>query len=127
MKNIVPVTVGSRERPACDLLVVGCFEGEPEGEPEAPEITGLGEAWQAAAARAAARPGWKGQEEQVAETGGEPADTAAGALALHGLGPRRDLTWRKLAAWLVRAADAAQVNGAVRLAFLLPRHKETTG
>src|SRR5882724_1212833 len=127
MNHIVPVTVGTRESLACDLLVVGCFEGEA---PAALETAGLGEAWRAAAAQAAARPGWRGREEQVAETGVAPAGGTGGtgaALALHGLGRRQDLTWRKLAAWLERVADAAQVNGMARLAFLLPRHAETVG
>jgi leucyl aminopeptidase len=132
MNNVVPVTVSARESLACDLLVVGCFEGEP---PEALETAGLGAAWRTAAAQAAARPGFRGREEQVAETGVEPdADTpgAVGAgngaaLALHGLGRRQELTWRRLAAWLERVADAAQVNGTARLAFLLPRHAETLG
>jgi leucyl aminopeptidase len=125
MRNTVPVTIGARGSLDCDLLVVGCCAGE------APETAVLPAAWQRAAARAATRPGWGGREEQAVETGvdgaeGEPDAHPAG-IALHGLGPRRELTWRKLAAWLVRAAEAAQVNGATRLAFLLPRHEQTVG
>jgi leucyl aminopeptidase len=117
MKNTVPVSIGSREPlDECDLLAVACFAGE------SPEVEGLGEAWRAAAARVAARTGWEGRPEQRGETAVEQ-----GALSLCGLGRREDLTWRKLSAWLVRVADAAQVNGAARLTFLLPRHRETMG
>jgi leucyl aminopeptidase len=131
MKNTVPVSVGSREPlDDCDLLAVACFAGE------SPDTGGLAEPWRAAAARAAARTGWQGLPDQKAETavdgsaaGAANATNATGlaGIALHGLGRREDLTWRKLAAWLTRVADTAQVNGAARLAFLLPRHPETTG
>src|SRR5947209_5620841 len=50
MNNVVPVTVAPRESLSCDLLVVGCFEGET---PEALETAGLGAAWRAAVAPAA--------------------------------------------------------------------------
>jgi leucyl aminopeptidase len=71
------------------------------------------------------RTGWQGQEEQVAETAVDGPGNPA--IALYGLGRREDLTWRRLAAWLTRIADGAQVNGAARLGLLLPRHAETTG
>src|SRR6476660_2562209 len=111
MKNVLPVSIASRESLAdCDLLAVATFAGE------APEVAGLGEAWRAAVARAAARPGWEGREEQrtAATVAGanSPADGPAGSdipgavVALHGLGQRRELTWRKLAAWLTRVGDA---------------------
>jgi leucyl aminopeptidase len=135
MKNIVPIAVAARcgtgggvdgvdgvdnvDGIDCDLLALGCFQGETA------DTAGLGGAWSAAAALAASRPGWQGGEGQVAETGLENGGGAV--LALYGLGPAGDLTWRRLAAWLVRVADAARVNGAVRLGFLLPRHRETTG
>jgi leucyl aminopeptidase len=120
--DILPVEVGLRDA-AVDLLAVGCLEGE------APDLAGLGEPVRAAGAQAAARPGWSGRDEQVAEAvvGAAPEAPAASTVAvvaLHGLGRRGDLTWRKLAAWLTRAADAARINGHSRLAFRLPAHPE---
>ncbi|PYQ55655.1 MAG: hypothetical protein DMF53_27635, partial [Acidobacteria bacterium] len=49
-------------RPEADLLAVGCFEGE------APTVDAMGEEIRRAAGRLASRPGWKGKEEQWAQT-----------------------------------------------------------
>src|ERR1700709_1721043 len=105
MRNTVPVVVRAREALDCDFLAIACFSGEN------PETAGLGETWSAAAARAAARPGWRGHEGQSAETGVETGGEAGpAAVALHGLGEPRKLTARKLAAWLAKAAAAVEAN-----------------
>ncbi len=122
MRNTVPVKVGAREALDCDLLAIACLGGER------PETAGLQEAARAAAARAAARPGWLGREGQAVETEVERGEESGpGAIALQGLGEPRDLTWRKLSAWLVKLGATAQANGVDRLAVLLPRHRETLG
>jgi len=129
MSQAVEVAVVGPEELAADLLVVACFEGE------APEVAGLPEPVRAAALAAAGRPGFRGKEEQVAETllardrAARPADGAGtiAAVAVAGLGRRSELSWRRLAGFFQRAVDAAKVNHIGRLAFCLPGHAELSG
>src|SRR6202035_1966426 len=137
MTHVITIAVSAREPLGSDLLVVGCFEGE------SPDLAGLAGAVKEAAERVATRPGFQGKEEQTAETavpGAADSDRAADStgaadsdragvavVAVHGLGKRAELTWRKLATWLQKAADSARLNGVTRLAFLLPRHPQTDG
>src|SRR5215813_1844987 len=119
-------------RPDADLLAVACFEGE------APAVDGLEEGIRRAVERLASRPGWRGKEEQWAQTeaaaapGAEGPGAAGGAgvgpvVSLHGLGAAADLTFAKLSRWLHRAAEEARQAGARRLAAVLPAHAETAG
>ncbi|HEY8022677.1 MAG TPA: leucyl aminopeptidase [Thermoanaerobaculia bacterium] len=129
MSQAVEVAVVGPEELAADLLVVACFEGE------APEVAGLPEPVRAAALAAAGRPGFRGKEEQVAETllardrAARPTDGAGtiAAVAVAGLGRRSELSWRRLAGFFQRAVDAAKVNHIGRLAFCLPGHAELSG
>src|ERR1700704_727294 len=74
MQNTVPVAVGSRASlDESDLLAVASFSGE------GPETGGLGEAWRAAAARAAERTGGQGGGGQGGGRGGGGAWRGAGA------------------------------------------------
>ena len=116
MSETIAVEVAAREDDDWELLAAGCFEGE------GPDLDGLPAAARDALQAIAARPGWKGGDEQCGET-------AAGSkvAALHGLGKSGDFTYRRLAAWLARLADAASGNGFARLAVLLPPHAETAG
>lgn len=113
------IAVVRGEEVSADLLVVACFEGEP------PEAAHLPQPLREAAKAAAGRPGFRGKEEQSAETllsGGSVA-----AVAVAGLGRRGDLTDRRLAAFFARVVDAARSNGIGRLALLLPPHAEAAG
>ena len=105
-------------RPEADLLVVGCFEAEP------PLLDGMEEGVRRAVERLAGRPGWKGKEDQSAQT-----DAGAGGpvVSLCGLGCRQDLTSTKLSRWLFRVAEDARKGGARRLTVALPKHAETSG
>jgi leucyl aminopeptidase len=105
-------------RPDADLLAVACFEGE------APAVDGMEEAVRQAVARLASRPGWKGKEEQWAQTEAEPGGPV---VSLHGLGAAADLTFARLARWLYKAAEEARQGGARSLAAVLPAHPETAG
>jgi leucyl aminopeptidase len=104
---------------AADLLVIGCFEGEPP----APW------AWSSPVARAvellARRPGFVGGEHQYVET--SVAEGAVGAVACKGLGKAAELDASRLAGWLYQVAEAAQHNHLRRLAVALPTHAETRG
>ncbi len=105
-------------RPEADLLVVGCFEGDP------PQVDGMEEGIRRAVERLAGRPGWKGKEDQSAQT-----DAGAGGpvVSLCSLGCRQDLTATKLSRWLFRVAEDARKAGARRLTVALPAHAETSG
>jgi leucyl aminopeptidase len=74
--------------------------------------------------RLAARPGWRGHEEQWRQTDG---DSGGPVITLYGLGPRGDFNYARAARWLWRAAEDARHAGARRLAVALPRHAETSG
>src|SRR3982751_421919 len=86
-------------RPDADLLAVGCFEGE------APTVGAMEEEIRRAAGRLGSRPGWKGKEEQWAQTEVSAAPGAAGGggvgpvISLHGLGPRESFTFPALSRW----------------------------
>jgi leucyl aminopeptidase len=116
----VTVVEAAGEELAADLLVIACFEGEP------PEVAGLPAPLRDAALALAGRAGFRGKEEQCAETLLAPGAGVA-TVALAGLGRRGELSWRRLTAFFARAVDAARLNGIGRLAFLLPRHAETAG
>ena len=115
-------------RPDADLLAVGCFEGE------APTVDAMAEEIRRAAGRLASRPGWKGKEEQWAQTEVAGAPGAPGAeggggpvVSLHGLGPRESFTFAGLSRWLQKAAEEARQGGLRRLTAVLPAHAETSG
>jgi leucyl aminopeptidase len=118
MAELAAIRVVPAGRPEADLLALGCFEGE------APAIDGLEEGNQAAVQRLAARPGWRGKEEQLAQTEAGPEGPV---VSLYGLGPRKDFSFPKLARWLCRAAEDARCAGARRLTVVLPAHAETSG
>jgi leucyl aminopeptidase len=118
MTEIASVRVASRERPDADLVVAGCFEGE------APETAGLEEKIRQALERLAGRSGWKGKDEQTAQTEAGPDGPV---VTLSGLGARKDFSHLKLARWLCRMAEDARVAGARRLAVALPGQPETRG
>jgi leucyl aminopeptidase len=118
MGELPTLVVGGGDRLAAGLLIVGCCEGA------SPETADLGAAAAAAVGRLAARPGWAGRDKQRLE-----ADAGEGGpvVALHGLGPPAELTARKVADWLERAVQEAEINGHERVAFVLPDHPETAG
>jgi leucyl aminopeptidase len=118
MGELGSVYVVPASRPEADLLAVGCLEGE------APAVEDLEEGVRQAVARLAARGGWKGKDEQRAQTEVGPDGPV---VSLYGLGERRDLTYAKICRWLRRAADEARQSGLPRLAFVLPAHAETSG
>jgi len=118
MGELASVHVVTAERPEADLLTVGCFEGE------APAVDGLEEGCRQAVQRLVARRGWKGKEEQLAQTDAGPDGPV---VSLYGLGARKDFTFPKLARWFARAAEEARQSGALRLTALLPAHGETSG
>ncbi|HEV3072868.1 MAG TPA: leucyl aminopeptidase [Thermoanaerobaculia bacterium] len=101
-----------------ELLAVGCFQGA------APELEALPEQVRRAALGIAARPGWKGREEQVGQA---DAGAPGQVVALYGLGAAAELSFAKLARWLGRVAEDARTGGVRRLGVVLPRHAETTG
>jgi leucyl aminopeptidase len=117
MTEIASVRVASRGRPDADLVVAGCFEGE------APATAGLEEKLRQALERLGGRAGWKGKEEQTAQTEAGPDGPV---VTLSGLGARKDLSHVKLARWLCRIAEEARVAGVRRLAVVVPEHAETT-
>ena len=53
-------------RPEADVLAIACLEGEP------PAVDGLEEGVRRAVERLAAREGWKGKDEQLAQTEAGP-------------------------------------------------------
>ena len=118
MTDIASVCVASRERPEADHLVVGCFEGE------APDVSGLAEGVREAVGRLSGRTGWRGKDEQRAQTDAGPDGPV---VSLLGMGAKKDLTYPKLSRWICRLAEDARVSGARRLALVIPAHAETTG
>jgi leucyl aminopeptidase len=105
-------------RPDADLLAVGCFEGE------APTADAMEEEIRRSVGRLASRPGWKGKEEQWAQT---EAASGGPVVSLHGLGPRESFTFAGLSRWFQKAAEEARQGGLRRLAAVLPAHAETSG
>lgn len=120
MRELASVHVVAAERPEADLLAVGCFEGESPVS----AVDGLEEGSRKALERLAARGGFKGKEEQLAQTDAGPGGPV---VSLYGLGARRDFSFSKLARWLTRAAEEARQSGALRLTVLPPAHAETSG
>jgi leucyl aminopeptidase len=118
MAELVPIRVVAAAKPGAELLAVGCFEGE------APAADGLEEGSRQAVQRLAARGGWKGKDEQLAQT---EAAAEGPVVSLYGLGARKDFNFPKLARWLCRVADDARQAGARSLAVILPAHSETSG
>ncbi len=68
MRELASVHVVAAERPEADLLAVGCFEGEAPVS----AVDGLEEGSRKALERLAARGGFKGKEEQLAQTDAGP-------------------------------------------------------
>ncbi|MBV8201104.1 MAG: leucyl aminopeptidase [Acidobacteria bacterium] len=118
MTEIPSLAMAAGGRTDAELLAVGCFQGEP------PEIQALSEELRRAVLGIAARPGWKGRDEQVGQAGGAGSSQV---VALYGLGTAAELTFFKLARWLGRLAEDARNGGVRRLGVVLPRHAETTG
>jgi len=118
MAELAVTQVVSAAKPEADLLAVGCFEGEVAA------VEGLEEGIRRAVERLAARDGWKGKEEQLAQTEAGPHGPV---VSLYGLGARQDFTFSKLARWLCRVAEDARQSGARRLAVVVPPHEETSG
>jgi leucyl aminopeptidase len=133
MTQIAAITVARRGRVDAELLVIGCFEGESQqlfgedggkGGAGGGGLAGMDEAVRRAALRLASRPGWKGREEQSAET---TIDDEGRAVSLYGLGPRRDFTFTRLGRLIASLSEAVRVNGVRRLGLLLPLHEQTRG
>ena len=118
MMEIPSLLLADGGRADAELLAVGCFQGG------APDLEALPEEVRRAALGIAARPGWKGREEQVGQAG---AGAPGQVVALYGLGASGELSFAKLARWLGRVADDARTGGVRRLGVVLPRHAETTG
>jgi leucyl aminopeptidase len=118
MMEIPSLVLADGGRADAELLAVGCFQGA------APEVEALPEEVRRAALGIAARPGWKGREEQVGQA---DAGTPGQVVALYGLGAAGELSFAKLARWLGRVAEDARTGGVRRLGVVLPRHAETTG
>jgi leucyl aminopeptidase len=118
MTEIPSLRVAAGGHVEAELLVVGCLQGA------APEVDSLAEEMRRAVLGVAARPGWKGREEQVGQTDGIPRGPV---VAVYGLGAAAELSFSKLTRWLGRVADDARTNGVRSLAVVLPRHAETTG
>ena len=118
MMEIPSLLLADGGRADAELLAVGCFQGA------APEVEALPEEVRRAALGIAARPGWKGREEQVGQAGAAPGGQV---VALYGLGAAGDLGFAKLARWLGRVAEDARTGGVRRLGVVLPRHAETAG
>ncbi|HVR10835.1 MAG TPA: leucyl aminopeptidase [Thermoanaerobaculia bacterium] len=122
MTVIPSLVVAAGGRADAELLAVGCFQGEP------PAVEPLPEELRRAVLGIAARPGWKGREEQVGQAAGPgPGPGPDQIVALYGLGTAAELTFAKLARWLCRVAEDARTGGVRRLGVVLPRHAETTG
>jgi leucyl aminopeptidase len=118
MMDIPSLLLADGGRADAELLAVGCFQGA------APEVEALPEEVRRAALGIAARPGWKGREEQVGQAGAVPGGQV---VALYGLGAAGELGFAKLTRWLGRVAEDARTGGVRRLGVVLPRHAETTG
>jgi leucyl aminopeptidase len=118
MTEIPSLLLADGGRADAELLAVGCFQGA------APEVEALPEEVRRAALGIAARPGWKGREEQVGQADAVPRGQV---VALYGLGAVGELSFAKLARWLGRVADDARTGGVRRLGVVLPRHAETAG
>jgi leucyl aminopeptidase len=117
MTDVASVVVARRDQVETDLILAGCFEKE------GPDVEGVSAEVRAALERLAARSGWKGSDDQAAQ-----AEIPGGpAVALFGLGERKDFTFQRLSKWIGRASDHAVASGNRRRTFLLPPHAETTG
>ena len=112
------LSVPARADLDADLLVVACCQGE------AADASGLPPPLAAAIERLASRPGWEGRDKQRLD--GEPAGGGP-LVSLRGLGKAEELTARRLADWLARTVEAAEIDGCRRLALLLPDHPQVVG
>ena len=118
MAELAAIRVVPAARPEADLLVVGGFEGE------APAVDGLAAESGGAVRRLAGRGGWRGKEEQWAQTEAGPEGPV---VSLYGLGARQEFSFPKLSRWLCRVAEDARYAGARRLTVVLPVHEESAG
>jgi len=94
MTDVASVAVVPRGHRDTDLILAGCFEREAPGvEGVAPEV-------RAALERLAARGGWTGRDDQMAQTEipGGPV------VSLLGLGERKDFSFQRLSRWIGRAS-----------------------
>jgi leucyl aminopeptidase len=105
--------------PESEVLVAGCFEGED------PSFDGLPAEVARALERAARRRGFSGREKQTVES--LTGEGTVGAVALHGLGRRDELDFRKLALWLDRALECLRINDVESAVWLLPDCDQTRG
>lgn len=119
MTEIPSLAVTAGGRTGAELLVVGCLQGEAGGWGHLPPLV------RGAVQGVAARPGWKGGEDQIGQT--EVESEARQVVSVYGLGPAAELTFARLARWLARVSDDARVAGVRRLAVALPAHAETVG
>jgi len=120
MSGLVPLTLATGDDLHADLLLVGCLQAEvPAVAPLPPELA-------TTVSHLAGRAGWRGRENQVAETS-MAAETPVAVVALRGLGKRAELDSPTLRTWLASAFEAARSGGYRRVAFALPAHPETTG
>lgn len=118
MTEVLSVEVVSRGNRDADVLILGTFEGE------APDLEGADGEVRTAGQRLAGRFGWKGTEDQSAQT--DLGDSGP-VVVLYGLGKRADFTPVKVTQWIARAMDQARTSGMKSVMFLLPAHEETSG
>jgi leucyl aminopeptidase len=124
MVDVLPVDVvarGSRLSEDAGLIVLGAFEEE------APDADGFAEDVRAAVRRLAGRPGWKGRDEQSAQTDLGVGGDGGPVISLAGFGKRADLSPVRMTGWINRAAELAKSNGFRHALLVLPRHPETEG
>jgi leucyl aminopeptidase len=124
MVDVLPVDVvarGDRIHEDAELIVLGAFEDE------APDADGFGEDVRSAVRRLAGRPGWKGRDEQSAQTDLGVGGDGGPVISLAGFGKRADFTPVRMTGWINRAAELAKSNGFRHALLVLPPHPETEG
>jgi len=111
------LVVAGRDHTETEVILAGCFEGE------APDTEGVSAPVREALERIAAREGWRGRDDQIAQ-----AEVPGGPrVSLFGLGESKDFSFARLVRWIGRAAEDARKGGDRRRLFLLPRDAETLG
>jgi leucyl aminopeptidase len=119
MPELVQVAIAAGGVPEVEVLVVGCFEGERPSIPDLPDELAR------AVARGAARPGFTGREKQAVEVTVDGGRVPV--VALHGLGKREELDFRKLGQAIERALETLRSNGVERAAWVAPDCPEARG